>query len=191
MLSNCQFAFSLAFGATIRTFYLHDRYFLRSSALTALRPNALSTGQKSDVLRLPQAFALFRHRRGGKRKPPPMHHVRRLREPGKIHRRRQNCIRAVTLLCVFPVKFLRLSRDASHVRGGNYGCSPPARAGNLFRLNDLDLRPSRLDSGILYHKIRSAAENAARTDSPPQTYPGSLCRTLLVSILIYGGNRKI
>ena len=35
-----------------------------------------------------RAFALFRHRRGGKRKPPPMHHVRRLREPGKIHRRR-------------------------------------------------------------------------------------------------------
>jgi hypothetical protein len=42
---------------------------------------------------------------------------------------------------------------------------------------------------LLYHKIRSAAENAVRTDSPPQTYPGSLCRTLLVSILIYGGNR--
>ena len=44
---------------------------------------------------------------------------------------------------------------------------------------------------ILYHKIRSAAENAARTDSPPQAYPGSLSRTLIVSILIYGGNRKI
>ena len=41
---------------------------------------------------------------------------------------------------------------------------------------------------ILYHKIRSAAENAARTDSPPQTYPGSLCRTLLVSILYYTSN---
>ena len=54
---------------------------------------------------------------GTKRKPPPMHRKRRLREPGKIHRRRRNCImRAVTLLCVFPVKFLRLSRDASQVR---------------------------------------------------------------------------
>lgn len=40
-------------------------------------------------------------------------------------------------------------------------------------------------------QIWSTAENAARTDSPPQTYPGSLCRTLLVSILIYGGIRKI
>ena len=44
---------------------------------------------------------------------------------------------------------------------------------------------------ILYHKIRSAAENAARTDSPPQTYPGSLCRTLLVSILLYEQPRQI
>ena len=44
---------------------------------------------------------------------------------------------------------------------------------------------------LLYHKIRSAAENAARTDSPPQTYPGSLCRTLLVSILLYEQPRQI
>ena len=68
MLANCQFAFSLAFGATIRTFYLHDRYFLHSSALTALRPIALGTGQKNDVPRLPQAFALFRHRKRRKTK---------------------------------------------------------------------------------------------------------------------------
>jgi len=54
---------------------------------------------------------------GGKRKPPPMHRMRRLREPRKIHRRRRNCsMRAVTLLCVFQVKFLRLPSDASHVR---------------------------------------------------------------------------
>ena len=66
MLANCQFAFNLAFSTTIGTLYLHDRYFLHSSALTALRPIALGTGQKSDVPCLPQAFALFRHRRGRK-----------------------------------------------------------------------------------------------------------------------------
>ena len=63
MLANYQFAFSFAFSTTIGTLYLHDRYFLHSSALTALRPIALGTGQKSDVPRLPQAFALFRHRK--------------------------------------------------------------------------------------------------------------------------------
>ena len=192
MLANCQFAFSLAFGATIRTFYLHDRYFLHSNALASLRPIALGTGQKSDVPRLPQACALFRHRRGRETKTSSNASREAPERARKDTPKEANCIsRAASLLCVFPVKFLRLSRDASHVRGGDYGCSPPARAGNLFRLNDLDLRPSRLDSGILYQKIRSAAENAARTDSPPQTYPGSLCRTLLVSILIYGGIRKI
>lgn len=103
-----------------------------------------------------------------------------------------NCIsRAASLLCVFTsVVSQAFLRRVPSPQGCGY-CSSPPCAGNLFRLNDLDLRPSRLDSGILYHKIRSAAENAARTDSPPQTYPGSLCRTLLVSILIYGGNRKI
>ena len=49
--------------------------------------------------------------------------------------------------------------------------------------------PQRLS--IIPQNQVCGGKNAARTDSPPQTYPGSLCRTLLVSILIYGGNRKI
>ena len=37
-------------------------------------------------------------------------------------------MRAVTLLCVFLVKFLRLSRDASHVRrGGGPRCDRPTK----------------------------------------------------------------
>ena len=68
MLANCQFAFSLAFGATIRTLYLYDQYFLHSSALTALRPIALGTGQKSDDPRLPQACAPLQTSAGRKTK---------------------------------------------------------------------------------------------------------------------------
>ena len=90
---------------------------------------------------------------------------------------------------VFPVKFLRLPSDASHVRGDDYGCSPPASAGNLFRRNNLNLRPFRLDGGVLYHRIGPADEESR--DSRPQVHPGSLCRTLLVSVLIYGRGPKI
>ena len=37
------------------------------------------------------ACAPFQTSAGRKTKPPPMHRMRRLREPGKIHRRRRNC----------------------------------------------------------------------------------------------------
>ena len=99
-------------------------------------------------------------------------------------------MRAVTLLCVFPVKFLRLSRDASHVRRGWLLFFASLRGKSVLSRRHLH-SPLPRNGFILYHEIRSAAKNAAHTDSPPQTYPGSLCRTLLVSILIYGGIRKI
>lgn len=151
--------------------------------------------KKGCLVRPPSSWELallYRHRRGRKTETSsdaPQEAPERAR---KDTPKEANCIsRAASLLCVFTsVVSQAFLRRVPCPQGLGY-CSSPPCAGNLFRLNDLDLRPSRLDGSILYHKIRSAAENAARTDSPPQTYPGSLCRTLLVSILIYGGNRKI
>ena len=96
---------------------------------------------------------------GGKRKPPTMHHVRRLREPGKIHQRRRNCFcKAVPFLCVFPVEFLRLPSDASHVRGG-------CRAGNLFAAA---IRGDPFSPWQQYYtkKFRPAAEMSQQRVSP-------------------------
>jgi len=131
---------------------------------------------------------------GGKRKPPPMHHVRRLREPGKIHQRRRNCfLQGRTFLRVFPVKFLRLSRDTSHVRVPGYCSSPFPRGKSVLSVEAW--LPTLLETPTLYQKIRPADENFtavfARRDLRPQAYPGSLCRTLLLSILIYERSRRI
>ena len=108
---------------------LHTHYHSTDivSAWTTYLPHAtLDRNSSPSALdkRATRPFSLFCNRRGGKRKPPPMHQMRRLREPGKIHQRRRNCsARAVTLLLRLSVKFLRLSSDASHVRrdGGALG----------------------------------------------------------------------
>ena len=100
---------------------------------------------------------------GGKRKPPPMHQMRRLREPGKIHQRRQDCFcKAVPFLCVFPMEFLRLPSDASHVRVWPI-CSA-SRAGILFCRGDWDRSVSPWHY-VLYQKFRPAAELSRRESS--------------------------
>ena len=53
---------------------------------------------------------------GGKRKLPPMHRMRRLREPGKIHQRRRNCTIWQCLL------FMRHSGEVSQASIRRFPC---------------------------------------------------------------------
>ncbi len=66
---------------------LHPLFFARV-LLPSRRPKTHKTGRPH----FPRACALADTGKGGKRKPPPVHRMRRLREPVKIHRRRRNCI---------------------------------------------------------------------------------------------------
>ena len=138
-------------------YILHPLFFLQWVLLPSRRPKTHKTGSAS----FPPGLRPFPDIGGSrKRKPPPMHRMRRLREPGKMQRRRLNCIvRAVTLLCVFPLEFLRLPSDASHVRrSGGRGATalpkaavsskPPYLGSRLWRPSlrgkSVSLRQSRL-----------------------------------------------
>ena len=143
MLANCQFAFSLAFGATIRTFYLHDRYFLHSSALTALRPIALGTGQKSDVPRLPGSLRPGQTSAGRKTKTSSDASQEAPERARKDTPKEANCIsRAASLLCVFTsVVSQAFLRRVPSPQGLGY-CSSPPCAGNLFYHGGIGILPS-------------------------------------------------
>jgi len=66
-------------------------------------------------------------------------------------------VRAATLLCVFQVKFLRLSRDASLVR--NELLSQPAAREICFAMTPRGC-PQFIITNLLYHKIRPAGEKS-------------------------------
>ena len=77
-------------------------------------------------------------------------------------------------------------------RGGDYGCSSSARAGNLFATaKKACTHPA--EAPIVYHKFRSADEGIARKrkNFRPQACPGSLSRKLPNGMLIYGGEWRI
>ena len=65
--------------------------------------------EKNIKLCLPKSLSSFSDIGGDeKRKPPPMHRKRRLREPVKIHRRRRNCMKTVS--CPFVRLYKRSSQ---------------------------------------------------------------------------------
>ena len=103
---------------------------------------------------------------GGKRKPPPMHRMRRLREPGKIHRRRRACFWDSSVL------FLRLSGEVSQASIRRFPCpqggshegrvtlpwsrhARPSLRGKSVCLGDPGQAPFRV-GGNSISKIRSA-----------------------------------
>ena len=119
-----------------------------------------------------------------------MHHERCLREPTTIQRRRRDCTKAVSFHCavVFEldsqVFLVTLPMSAFSCQRTARGAVPTAsRAGNLFRLDDPSFHPFRLDRFVLYHKIRPAAENAARIS--PAAGLNAASRTMRLSMLTY------
>ena len=134
---------------------------------------------------------------GGKRKPPPMHRKRRLREPVKIHQRRQDCVwhgsafLDASLQAKFSGFLATLPMAAAAVSS-----KPPYRAGNLFAVAIWAYVLFAL-AWLFYQKIWAFGQEnrtdgkSNRTDPQPQARPGSLNRTLLVSMMIYGGGWKI
>ena len=116
---------------------------------------------------------------GGKRKPPPMHQMRRLREPGKIHQRRRNCsARAVTLL-------LRLSGEVSQAsirrvpwpQWRSRGTRDPTAAREICFAAASRGHPPSAKAETLYHKFRSADGDLAKTSGrrPVRALSAGIC----------------